>query len=74
MISVSSVLSSIVPQNNLVRCTSGAVCVSVVQLIIDKIGTGWTYVVFAGLTLLAIPVVQFVIFIGPSRRLKRSQH
>lgn len=61
-------------QSNLVRCTSGAVFVSVVQLMINKIGTGWTYVVFAGLLLLAIPLIQFVIFIGPSCRLKRSQH
>ncbi|KAF8349672.1 MFS general substrate transporter [Amanita rubescens] len=66
--------SSITACSNLVRCTSGAVFVSVVQLMINKIGTGWTYVVFAGLLSLAIPLIQFVIFIGPSCRLKRSQH
>ncbi|KAF8633014.1 hypothetical protein AX15_001609 [Amanita polypyramis BW_CC] len=65
--------SSITACSNLVRCTFAAVFVSVIQLIIDRISTGWTYIIFAGITLLGIPMVYFVISTGPSCRAKRSQ-
>ena len=42
------ILISYLIQNNLVRCTTGAVMVSVINLILDALGTGWTFVVFAG--------------------------
>jgi MFS family permease len=43
--------------NNLVRCLLGAGGVAVVQEVIDGIGGGWAFVLFAGITLLVCPLV-----------------
>ncbi|PFH54880.1 hypothetical protein AMATHDRAFT_134375 [Amanita thiersii Skay4041] len=63
--------SSVTACNNLVRCTFGAVLVSVIDLIINAIGTGWTYIIHAGLFLLALPMVYLTIRLGPLSRAKR---
>ena len=61
----------IVLQNNLVRCSLGAACVSVIDLIIRAIGVGWTYVLLAGLCVLVGPSMFVIMYIGPRFRAKR---
>jgi len=63
--------STITACNNLIRCTFSAVIVSVIQIIIDHIGTGWTYVLLSGLSAAAIPLLYLAMKIGPSSREKR---
>lgn len=58
-------------QNNLVRCLLSAALVSVIQLIFDGIGVGWTYILLTGLTLLSLPVTYLELKIGPRIRRKR---
>ena len=69
---------TIVQQNNLVRCTLGAVCVSVINIIIGAIGVGWTYVLLAGLCVLVSPIMFVVMRMGPTwrakERAKRAAH
>ncbi|KAF8640674.1 hypothetical protein AX17_000331 [Amanita inopinata Kibby_2008] len=64
--------SSVTACSNLVRCTFAAVVVSVIELIIDAIGTGWFYVILAALTVLVLPLVYLSIRLGPSCRFKRG--
>jgi hypothetical protein len=47
--------------------------VSVVQLILDGIGIGWTYVLLAGFALLDLPLVYGAMIIGPQCRIKRQR-
>jgi len=63
--------SSITACNNLVRCSLGAVAVSVVNLIDVALGTGWTYVLLAGICLLFAPSVYLEMRIGPACRARR---
>jgi hypothetical protein len=65
-------LSSSISQNNLIRCTLSAVLISVIELILRAIGTGWTYVLLAGLSLLSLPLTYLVIRIGPRCRTNRK--
>jgi hypothetical protein len=58
-------------QNNLVRCTLSAVLVSVIQLILDGIGIGWTYVLLCGVTLISVPLIFLAIKLGPACRARR---
>ncbi|KAJ3556518.1 hypothetical protein NM688_g1983 [Phlebia brevispora] len=65
--------SSITACNNLVRCSFGAVCVSVINLIINAIGVGWTYVLLAGLCVLVGPIMFIIIRMGPKWRAKERE-
>ncbi|KAF8960020.1 MFS general substrate transporter [Flammula alnicola] len=65
--------SSVTACNNFVRGCLTALLVSVVQLIINGIGIGWTYVLLSGLSLLALPLVYIAIRIGPRYRVKRQR-
>jgi hypothetical protein len=58
-------------QNNLVRCLLSAIVVSVIELIFDAIGVGWTYILLAGITLLSVPLVYLELKLGPTIRKKR---
>lgn len=63
--------SSITACNNLVRCSLGALMVSVIDLIVNAIGPGWTYVLLAGICLACSPMIWFAIWIGPRCRAQR---
>ncbi|KAG1754839.1 major facilitator superfamily domain-containing protein [Suillus paluster] len=63
--------SSITACNNLVRCSLGALMVSVIDLIVNAIGPGWTYVLLAGVCLACSPMIWLAIWIGPHCRAKR---
>ena len=58
-------------QNNLVRCSFGALFVSVIDLIIDAMGPGWTYVLLSGLCTLFFPITFVLLRFGPQWRAKR---
>ncbi|EMD41894.1 hypothetical protein CERSUDRAFT_102285 [Gelatoporia subvermispora B] len=63
--------SSITACNNLIRCTFGAACVSVINIILNALGTGWTYVLLAGLCVAVFPIIPFVMARGPKWRAQR---
>jgi predicted MFS family arabinose efflux permease len=63
--------SSITACNNLVRCSFGALMVSVIDLIVNAIGPGWTYVLLAAICLACSPMIWLAIWIGPRCRAKR---
>ncbi|KAF7303670.1 MFS domain-containing protein [Mycena indigotica] len=68
--------SSVTACNNLIRCALSAAMVAVIQLIIDAIDVGWTYVLLAGLCIAASPLMWVVMIIGPrwrERRRKKAQ-
>ncbi|KAF7334766.1 MFS domain-containing protein [Mycena sanguinolenta] len=65
--------SSVTACNNLVRCALSAAMVAVIQLILDALGAGWTYVLLAGLCVVASPLIWVVIRIGPGCRAKRKR-
>jgi hypothetical protein len=58
-------------QNNLVRCSLGALMVSVIDLVVSAIGSGWTYVLLACLCLACSPMIWLAIWMGPRCRAKR---
>ena len=64
---------NMMPQNNLVRCSLTAILVSVIQLIINAIGVGWTYVLLCGVSLLSLPLVYIAMLIGPRYRVRRQR-
>ncbi|KAF9460102.1 major facilitator superfamily domain-containing protein [Collybia nuda] len=64
--------SSITACNNFVRCSLSAALVSVIQLIIDAVGVGWTYVILSGLSLFALPLLYLEMKVGPKCRGKRQ--
>lgn len=41
--------SSITALNNLARCITGVIFVSVIQLVVDALGSGWTFVMVSGI-------------------------
>jgi hypothetical protein len=45
--------------------------VSVIELIFDAIGVGWTYILLAGITLLSLPLIFLELKLGPTIRKKR---
>ncbi|KAI4528963.1 MFS general substrate transporter [Schizophyllum commune Loenen D] len=60
--------------NNLLRCVIAAALVSVIQLLLDALGPGWTYVLLGGVcTVLFIPCICYVLRTGPRWREKRRQ-
>lgn len=59
-------------QNNLVRCSLAAVLVSVIDIITNGLGAGWTYVLLGGVCLLIVgPTVALGMRVGPRCRARR---
>ena len=46
---------------------------SVLDLIINGIGIGWTYVLIGGLSILSLPLTYGAMVVGPRCRIKRQQ-
>ncbi|KAF5352633.1 hypothetical protein D9756_005998 [Leucocoprinus leucothites] len=63
--------SAVTACNNLVRCLLSAALVSVIELIFDAIGVGWTYIVLTGTTLLSLPIIFLELKFGPRIRKNR---
>jgi MFS family permease len=57
--------------NNLMRCSVGAAGVAVVQIIIDAIGAGPTFALFAGTTAVLSPLLVVEWFYGEGWRMER---
>jgi hypothetical protein len=49
----------------------GATLVAVIDLILKRLGPGWTYVLLGGLCVLVTPLIYIVMKIGPRCREKR---
>ncbi|KDQ60452.1 hypothetical protein JAAARDRAFT_174578 [Jaapia argillacea MUCL 33604] len=64
--------ASVTACNNITRCITGAVLVSVVDLILNALGPGWSYVLFGGIIACgAIPLIFVEMKMGPQWRRKR---
>ncbi|KAI0328529.1 MFS general substrate transporter [Cubamyces sp. BRFM 1775] len=63
--------SAITACNNLIRCSLGAACVSVIDLIIKALGTGWTYVLLSGICVVFSPTYWVLMRYGPVWRARR---
>ncbi|KAL4070587.1 major facilitator superfamily domain-containing protein [Scleroderma citrinum] len=63
--------SSVTACNNLVRCSFGAACVSVIDLMLQAVGSGWTYTILAAISLCTGPMIWLVMWLGPRSRAKR---
>jgi len=59
--------------NNLMRCSVGAVGVAVVQIIIDKVGAGLTFLALAVLTAGTSPLLVLEWFYGGGWRMERQK-
>ncbi|KAG2123271.1 MFS general substrate transporter [Suillus clintonianus] len=65
--------SSVTACNNLIRCSMGALLVSVIDLILQQINTGWTFVLLGGICFISVPMVWLAVRIGPRCRAGRQQ-
>ncbi|KAJ3733048.1 MFS general substrate transporter [Lentinula guzmanii] len=65
--------SSVTACNNIVRCLLGAVAVSVIDIILNNLRPGFTYVLLNGIIIISIPLIYFVIKLGPRFRKKRRE-
>ncbi|KAI6114953.1 major facilitator superfamily domain-containing protein [Pisolithus croceorrhizus] len=63
--------SSVTACNNLVRCAFGAASVSVIGLIFNGVGAGWTYTILALISLSTSPMIWLIVWLGPRSRAKR---
>ncbi|THH33163.1 hypothetical protein EUX98_g1068 [Antrodiella citrinella] len=63
--------SSITACNNFARCSLGAGMVSVINVIINSVGIGWTYVILGALCLAVSPIMFIVMRMGPKWRAAR---
>ncbi|KAI6047960.1 MFS general substrate transporter [Pisolithus marmoratus] len=63
--------SSVIACNNLVRCAFGAASVSVIDLMLQGVGPGWTYTILALISLSTSPMIWLIIWLGPRSRAKR---
>ncbi|KAH9950874.1 major facilitator superfamily domain-containing protein [Amylocystis lapponica] len=68
---VPSQSSAVTACNNLTRCTLGAGLVSIIDLILNAIGTGWTYVLLAGICVFFSPLMVVTRYMGPKWRARR---
>ncbi|CZR57059.1 related to synaptic vesicle transporter SVOP and related transporters (major facilitator superfamily) [Phialocephala subalpina] len=59
--------------NNLVRCSVGAFGVAIVQVVIDAIGAGPSFALFAGITLVMSPMLVLSWFFGQKWRDERRE-
>ncbi|THH19063.1 hypothetical protein EW146_g2038 [Bondarzewia mesenterica] len=57
--------SSITACNNLVRCSLGAALVAIINIILDALDPGWTYVLLGGICLASSPLLYIEIKWGP---------
>jgi len=64
--------SSVTACNNIVRCLMGAVAVSVIDLILNRLGPGFTYVLLNGIIVVSMPLLYLVMKLGPIYRRKRE--
>ncbi|KAI4528966.1 MFS general substrate transporter [Schizophyllum commune Tattone D] len=65
--------ASITACNNLLRCLIAAGFVSVLALMFDSMGPGWTFVLIDGIAVLFyLPGMLYVLKVGPKRRLMRA--
>ena len=55
------------------RCSLGAVIVSVLDLMIQAMGVGWTFVLLSGLCVAVAPLLLVIMFIGPKFRRDRRE-
>ncbi|EJD03623.1 MFS general substrate transporter [Fomitiporia mediterranea MF3/22] len=65
--------SSVTAAFNLVRCLMGAATVSVINIIINAIGAGWTYTLCGGLCFLTWPLLLVELKMGPTWRRRREE-
>ncbi|KAJ3966936.1 MFS general substrate transporter [Lentinula raphanica] len=65
--------SSVTACNNIVRCLLGAVSVSVIDLILNSLKPGFTYVLLNGIIIISMPLIYLVIRMGPRFRRKRRE-
>ncbi|KAF8445568.1 major facilitator superfamily domain-containing protein [Boletus edulis BED1] len=63
--------SSVTACNNLVRCSMGAATVSIIELMLKALGTGWTYILLASIALATLPMIWFAVWVGPRCRARR---
>ncbi|KAI0735015.1 MFS general substrate transporter [Earliella scabrosa] len=63
--------SAITACNNLVRCTLGAGAVSVIDIMLNRLGSGWTYVLLTGICIVFSPSYWVLLHYGPVWRAKR---
>jgi hypothetical protein len=49
----------------------GALLVSMIDLILDRIGAGWTFVMLGGICFVSLPLVWLAVCIGPRCRAGR---
>ncbi|KAM5540996.1 hypothetical protein V8D89_005307 [Ganoderma adspersum] len=63
--------SAITACNNLVRCSLGAASVSVIDLILRRLGAGWTYVLLSGICVAFSPTYWILMKYGPRWRAAR---
>lgn len=59
--------------NNLVRCSVGAFGVAIVQVVIDAIGSGPSFALFAGITLVMSPMLLLSWYFGQKWRDERRE-
>jgi predicted MFS family arabinose efflux permease len=57
---------------NLVRCSLGAILVSIIDRMTSSWGFGWTYTFWAGICILLLPLMLVEIRMGPKWRKKRE--
>jgi len=65
--------SSVTACNNLVRCSLGAALVSIVDIIINALGIGWTYTLFGCICILCLPMTWLELRMGPVWRARRRE-
>ncbi|TCD66496.1 hypothetical protein EIP91_001321 [Steccherinum ochraceum] len=63
--------SSITACNNLARCSLGAGMVSVIDVMINSVGIGWTYVILGVLCWVVSPIIFVIMRMGPKWRARR---
>ncbi|KAG2134673.1 major facilitator superfamily domain-containing protein [Suillus cothurnatus] len=63
--------SSVTACNNLIRCSMGALLVSVIDLLLRKIDAGWTFVLLGGVCFISVPLIWLAVRIGPPCRAGR---
>lgn len=63
--------SSVTACNNLVRCSMGATLVAIINIILDSLSPGWTYVLLCGICALTMPLIYTAMWLGPRCRAKR---
>nr|ANC28058.1 major facilitator superfamily [Polyporus umbellatus] len=63
--------SSITACNNIVRCVFGAVAVSVIDIVLERLSAGWTYVLLSGICVVFSPIIWILVQWGPKWRAKR---